>query len=454
MKKQNSVSMAVVNAHAAGIDVGARRHYVAVGQDPGDVRAFNVYTKDHAAMIEWLQQKEIVTVALESTGTYWQTLFSSLEAAGFDVVLSNNYIKDPQRKTDTKDARWLQKMHTLGLLKHSFIPGADIAQLRSYHRHRSNIVATATAHTQHMQKALRLMNLRLDVALSDITGLSGMNIIEAILSGERSGEALAKLAHYKVKKTKQEIADSLQGDWKEEQLYILEDELTMYKKCQKRIACCDKKIEALLKQMISKIQPLPGQEEELCIQKTEPLKAKKKRYKNAPDFNAAALSRDYFGVDLLKIEGVAANTIMTFIAEVGNDIYKFPTKKNFTSWLRLAPNNKKTGDKVISSRTPKGKSIMANAFRIAANTIAQRKEGVLKKIFSRIAYKKGRSAAITAVARRLAEIFWIMTVKKEEYQPKNEQIYEEHVKKNIIKNIQHKIRKLGLTAEDILLATN
>ena len=455
MKKQNSISMAVVNAQAAGIDVGSRQHYVAVGQQPGDVRTFNVYTKDHTAMIEWLQQKRIVTVALESPGTYWQTLFSSLQAAGFDVVLSNNYIKDPQRKTDTKDARWLQRMHTLGLLKHSFIPGADIGQLRSYHRHRSNIVATATAHTQHMQKALRLMNLRLDVALSDITGLSGMNIIEAILSGERSGVALAELVHYKVKKTKQEIADSLQGDWKEEQLYILQDELVMYKKCQERIACCDKKIEALIKAMINKTQSLHWQgAPPPDIQKAKSVKEKKKRYKNAPDFNMAALSRDYFGVDLLKIEGVAANTIMTFIAEVGNDIYKFPTKKNFTSWLRLAPNNKKTGDKVISSRTPKGKSIMANSFRVAANTIAQRKDGVLKKIFSRIAYKKGRSAAITAVARRLAEIFWIMTVKKQEYQPKNEQVYEAQMKKNVIKNIQHKMRRMGLTAEDVLMATN
>ena len=242
------------------------------------------------------------------------------------------------------------------------------------------------------------MNLRLDVALSDITGLSGMNIIEAILAGERNGEALAKLAHYKVKKSKQEIADSLQGDWKEEQLYILQDELEMYKKCQQRVSCCDKKIEALLKQMIHTIQPPAEQKIDSCIQQAGPVTTKKKRYKNAPDFNAGALSRDYFGVDLLKIEGVAANTIMTFIAEVGRDIYKFPTKKNFTSWLRLAPNNKKTGDKVISSRTPKGKSIMANAFRIAANTIAQRKDGVLKKIFSRIAYKKGRAAAIIGIA--------------------------------------------------------
>ena len=448
MKKKNSVSMAVVNEHAAGIDVGSRQHYVAVGQEPQDVRTFNVYTKDHRALIEWLQQKGIVTVALESTGTYWQTLFSSLQAAGFEVVLSNNYIKDPQRKTDTKDARWLQKMHTLGLLKHSFIPSAEVARLRSYHRHRSNIVAAATAHTQHMQKALRLMNLRLDVVLSDLTGLSGTKIIEAILSGERSGEALSKLAHNRVKKSKQEIADSLQGDWKEEQLYILQDEWTMYKNCQQRMISCDQKIEALLKTMIHKTASL-----QKAIP-TKPVKEKKLHSKNAPGFDTAALSREYFGVDLLRIEGVASNTVMTFISEVGSDIYKFPTMKNFTSWLRLAPNNKKTGDKVFSSRTPKGKSIMANAFRVAANTVAQRKDGVLKKIFSRIAYKKGRSAAITAVARRLAEIFWIMTVKKQEYQPKNEQLYEEQIKKNVIKNIHKKIRRFGLTTEDILLVTN
>lgn len=454
MKKQNSISMAVVNAHAAGIDVGSRQHYVAVGQQPEDVRTFNVYTKDHEAMIAWLQQKSIVTVALESTGTYWQTLFSSLQAAGFDVVLSNNYIKDPQRKTDTKDCRWLQKMHTLGLLKHSFIPNEEIAQLRSYHRHRSNIVRDASAHTQQMQKALRLMNLRLDVVLSDITGESGMKIIEAIISGERSGGELSKLAHYKVKKSKEEIADSLQGNWKDEQLYILEDGLEAYKNCHKRIASCDKKIEALLLQMTKKVRQEEQQNHQQDTQKTLPVKVKKKRYKNAPDFDAAAISRDYFGVDLLNIEGVGANTILTFIAEVGNDIYKFPTKKNFTSWLRLAPNNKKTGDKVISSRTPKGKNIMANAFRVAANTIAQRKDGVLKKIFSRIAYKKGRSAAITAVARRLAEIFWIMTVKKVPYQPKNEELYEAQVKRNVIKNIQHKMRRLGLTVEDVIVATN
>ena len=260
---------------------------------------------------------------------------------------------------------------------------------------------------------------------------------------------MSRLAHNRVKRSKQEIADALQGDWKEEQLYILRDEWAMYKNCQQRIINCDKQIEALLKTMIEKASS-SLQQKSTGEETKELLTEKKKHYKNAPNFNAAALSREYFGVDLLRIEGVASSTVMTFISEVGKDIYKFPAKKNFTSWLRLAPNNKKTGDKVFSSRTPKGKSIMANAFRVAANTIAQRKDGVLKKIFSRIAYKKGRSAAITAVARRLAEIFWIMTVKKQEYRPRDEQKYEDQIRNNVIKNIHKKIRKFGLTTDDLL----
>ena len=168
-------------------------------------------------------------------------------------------------------------------------------------------------------------------------------------------------------------------------------------------------------------------------------------------YDVSKLSMEYFGVDLLEVEGIGGATVMTFIAEVGSDIIKFPGKKNFTSWLRLSPNNKVTGGKVFSSRTPKGKNILSNAFRLAANTIAQRKDGVLKKIFSRIAFKKGRAAAITALARRLAEIFWIMTVRKVPYKAQNEKDYDEQTKKSIIKNIQHKMRKMNLTAEDIAM---
>ena len=179
MKKENSIAMPVINEHAAGIDVGSKSHYVAVGQSEEDVCKFNVYSKDNAALVAHLKDKEIKTVAMESTGSYWQTLYSCLQAAGFEVVLSNNYIKDPQRKTDTKDARWLQRLHSLGLLKGAFIPSLNIERIRTYHRQRENIVALAASCQQKMQKALRLMNIRLDVALSDIAGLSGMRMLKA-----------------------------------------------------------------------------------------------------------------------------------------------------------------------------------------------------------------------------------------------------------------------------------
>ena len=455
-KAADTVSMTVINSHAAGIDVGSREHYVAIGQQPCDVRTFGVYTKDNAALVVHLQQKGITTVAMESTGTYWQPLFACIQAAGIEVVLSNNYIKDPQKKTDAKDARWLQRLHTLGLLKTSFIPAAQIEQVRTYHRHRSSLVAQAASCIQKMQKALRLMNIRLDIALRDITGVSGMAILEAIVAGQRDGTALASLVHYTVKKSKEEIAEALQGQWKPEQLYIVADELESYKHYQVRMTNCDKKIELLLQQMTatlsSKHEPaIPSAAKNVPSAGSAKKPKKIKKNKNSAAYDVSKLSMQYFGVDLLEVEGIGEATVMTFIAEVGSDIIKFPSKKNFTSWLRLSPNNKITGGKVISSRTPKGKNILSNAFRLAANTIAQRRDGVLKKIFSRIAFKKGRAAAITALARRLAEIFWIMTVRKVPYQPQNEKEYDEQTKKNIIKNIQNKMRKMNLTTDDIAM---
>ena len=441
MESKKTMSMSVVNSFAAGIDVGSREHYVAVGQKAEDVRTFKVYSQDNDLLVKHLQANNIQTVAMESTGSYWQTLYSCLQSAGFEVVLSNNYIKDPQRKTDNKDARWLQKLHTLGLLKAAFIPSEDIAEVRTYHRHRASIMAQGASSIQKMQKALRLMNVRLDIAISDITGLSGMRILEAIVSGQRDGKLLASLVHGCIKKPKEEIEASLQGTWKTEQLFILADELEAYKTCQKRMTVCDEKIEALLSKITKQL--------ETPLSSDKPT-TKKRRQKNGVTYDVQKLSMAYFGVDLLSVEGIGESTVMTFISEVGNDIVKFPSKKHFTSWLRLAPNNKITGGKIISSRTPKGKNIMAGAFRLAANTISQRKDGVLKKIFSKITFKKGRAAAITALARRLAEIFWIMTVKQVEYKPRDENEYDSQKKNTVIKNIQSKMKRLGLSAEDII----
>lgn len=439
MKKQ--ISMNVINPHAAGIDVGSRSHYASVGQQPEEIREFGVYTKDHQSMIVWFQQNKITTIAMESTGSYWQTLFSALQLAGFEVILVNGkQIKNVKGKTDVKDCQWIQRLHALGLLTGSFLPSADIEQLRTYQRHRNWMIEQCAKMSNKMQKALRLMNLRLDVVLSDITGKSGLNMIKAILDGERSGEKLAQLTDARVKKSKAEIAGALNGHWRPGLLFELKDCFELYHDYQRRIAECDQHIEGLLKQLPPKNEPSSQDQEKIT---------KKKAIKNQQKIDVSSLSYRYTGVDLFGIEGVSHQTVMTFLSEVGLDIFKFETSKQFVSWLRFAPNNKITGGKIISSRTPKGKNKLAIALRNAANTIGLMKTGSLKKFFDRIAYKKGRAAAINATARKLATIIWNMVVKQQQYISVDERKYDEKVKATVIANIKKKMKRMNLSISEL-----
>lgn len=445
MKKNELVQMKIANPYAAGIDIGSREHFVAVGQEPGDVRKFGVYTTDHESIISWLKERGITTVAMEATGSYWQTLFSAIQSSGIEVILTNSkHIKNPEGKTDIKDSRWLQRLHTLGLLKGCFLPSEEVLKLRQYHRHRTNLLEDSSRCILRMQKALQLMNIRLEVALSDISGVSGMKIIEAIVKGERNGDVLANLVSPIVRKTKEEIAIALRGNWKEELIYELQDEYEIYNSLIERIKNCDKKIEAQLIFMSSKANnEMPDPPIEL---------RKKKRQAKQVNVDVSKLSYQYYGVDLMSIDGVAYNTIMTLLSEVGKDIFKFSSAKKFAKWLRLAPNNKMSGSKIISSRTPVGKNALANALRNAANTIAQRKEGSMKKFFSRIAFKKGRAAAITATARKIAVIMWHMIVKKKAYNPQKEIEYESRIRKNVINNLKKKIKQLNILPEELVLS--
>jgi transposase len=437
MKK---MSMEIVNQCAAGIDIGSKSHLVSVGQDPTtDVREYGVYTCDHEKLIIWLKEREISTIAMESTGSYWQTLFAALQCAGFEVILVNGkQIKNVKGKTDVMDCMWIQKLHSLGILTGSYLPSEHIHRLRTLHRHRIWLVQESSKLTNKMQKSLRLMNIRLDVAINDIMGKSGRKIIEAIIDGERDGNTLAGLANYRVKKTKEEIAKSLHGQWTSELLYELEDCYNHYKYIESKINGCDVKIEVLLEEMAS------------STDKSKDVKlSKKQKGKNHIGFDLIKLSYLYYGVDLFAIEGVSYNTIMTLISEVGIDIFKFKTYKQFVKWLRLAPNNKISGSKLISSRSPKGKNVLALALRNAANTIERKKRGQLYSFFKRIAYKKGRGAAITATARKLAIIIWNMCVKKKEYKPIDESIYNDKIRNQVIKNIQNKLKRMNLSFNDI-----
>ncbi len=433
--------MQIVNPHAAGIDVGSKSHFVALGQEKEDVFEFGVFTKDHDALIDFLHGHDVDTIAMESTGSYWQTLFFALQAAGFEVLLvSGHQTKNVRAKTDVKDSQWIQKLHSLGLLRGSFLPSKETEKLRILYRHRCFLVEESAKMSNKMNKALRLMNLRLDNVISDITGKSGMAIITAILAGERSGKNLSLLADRRVRKSKKEIADALVGHWKDEYLLELQDCYDMYIFLQQKIKNTDKNIETLLSQFTKK-------SEFTVNEKT--LTVKQRKGKNQPKFDLPYLSYLYYGVDLFAIEGVSSSTVLTLISEIGDGIYKFPSAKEFTSFLRLAPNNRISGGKIISSRTPKGSNKLALALRNAANTIDNCKSGALYHFFKRIAYKKGRSAAITATARKLAVIIWNMIIKKQEYKPLSNDEYLLSIKEKRIKTIQKIMEKSKITISEL-----
>ena len=433
--------MKILNPYAAGIDVGSKSHFVSVGQGEDQVKEFGVYSSDHEQIISYLRAHKITTVAMESTGSYWQTLFFAIQKSGIEVLLvSGHQTKNLRAKTDVKDAQWIQKLHSLGLLRGCFLPDEQTNRLRIIHRHRSSLIEEASKMVNKMQKALRLMNLRLDVVLSDITGKSGLAIIEAILQGEREGKQLAKLSDTRVRKSKKEIANALQGHWSEEYLYELKDCYDLYIILQEKIQNCDKQIERLL---IEFTKDSENNSEEVVLTK------KQTKGKNQPKFDLVKLSYQYFGVDLFAIEGVSVSTVLTLITEIGTGIYKFQSAKQFTSFLRLAPNNRISGGKVISSRTPRGANKLALALRNAANTIDRKKEGNLMHFFKRIAYKKGRAAAITATARKLAVIIWNMIIKQEEYNPMSDKDYKLLMKQKAIKSIQYRMKKLKITTDEL-----
>jgi transposase len=431
--------MKIINTHAAGIDIGSRSHFVATGQSENQVKEFNVYKSGQQSLIVFLKQEGIKTVAMESTGSYWQSIFRELQLNGFEVILvSGHQTKNVRAKTDVKDCQWIQKLHALGLLRGCYLPSETTLKLRSLSRHRSSLIENASSITNKMQKTLRLMNFRLDVVINDITGKSGIKIIEAILNGELNGDKLSLLADARVRKSKQDISDALQGNYNEELIFELKQCYFLYKTIQQTIAECDIKMEAVLQEITKTVT------KDICTIKKKQLKGKNQQRFDLPDYSAKLL-----GVDLYAIQGVSSGTVMTFISEIGNDIYKFSTAKEFTSWLRLAPNNRISGGKIISSRTPKGKNKFAIALRNAANTIDKLKDGVLNAFFKRIAYKKGRAAAITATARKLAVIIWNMIVKQIPYIPPDETLYQEKIKQNKIYFIKKAMQKHGIATSEL-----
>lgn len=443
--------MKVINPQAAGVDVGSRSHWVAVGQSEQDVREFGVFNGDLFAMANWLNERNVKTIAMESTGTYWQNLYSVLISKGFDVILCNGkFTKNIKgKKSDVMDCQWIQKLHSLGLLSGSFLPDEQTEQLRTYCRHRSNLIHSAASTSKKMQKYLRFLNLRLDVVVKDICGLTGLLIIRAVCSGESDPQKLAALRHGNCRKSEEEIALALQSNGRKDYLFALQQELETYDHLQQKIEQCDKEIEKKLDEIINK--------DDNKGQHHIEAKPHKRINKNTPkniDLNLKSYQM-FEGTDLLAIEGISHSTVLSLMSEVGMEgIKKFETAKHFSSWLRLAPNNKISGGKILSSKVPKGSNRLKIALRNAANAIGNLKDSTpLRDFFQRINFRKGRTSAVSATARKLAVIIWNMVVKGVPYiNPEGYLFLDQKRKLGLVKRIKKQIDKFGLTNEELGLA--
>ena len=431
-------SFPIVNHDAAGIDIGSEEHWVSVPEDRNEqpVRSFGCFTSDLHAMARWLKACGITTVAMESTGVYWIPPFQILEEHGFEVKLVNaRHVKNvPGRKSDVSDCQWLQRLHTCGLLSGSFRPDDQICVLRSYWRHRANLVRYASDHIQHMQKALTEMNLQLHKVLSNVTGVTGMNIIRAIIAGERDPEKLALMREHGVKNTPETIAKALEGDYRQEHLFALKQAVELYDFYQRQIEACDREIERYLHTFEAKVDP---------VQNPLPKRKKENRYQSFTDLRTELYRMS--GVDFTQIPGLDVVSVQTILSEIGLDPAKFPTEKHFVSWLGLCPNNRITGGKVKSSKTRKTVNRAANAFRMAAQAVASSNSG-LGGFYRRIRARLGSPKAITATAHKLARIFYRMWTTGQAYTDLGSDYYENRYKERVLRNITKRARELGYTA--------
>jgi hypothetical protein len=443
---RKKMKMDILNPNAAGIDIGSRSHFVAIGQDESEVREFGVFANDNEILANWLKENNIKTVALESTGTYWQNLYLVLQQKGFEVILANGkFTKNIKgRKTDVQDCQWIQRLHSLGLLSGSFLPDDETEKLRTYCRQRTAWLNQGAAVIQKMQKFLRLLNLRLDVAVTDIVGLTGLKIINAVCNGITDPKELSKLVHRNCKKSPEEIALALNCNHRSDLLFGLKQEYEMYLTIRCKIEECDKHIKIFINQHFN----LNPQKKSFKA----PKKIYKKKNKNAPqNMDLNQIAYQYFnGVDLMSIEGVSDRTVIALMSELGPEGFKkFPTYKHFTSWLRLSPNNKISGGKKLSRRVGKGSNNVKTALRRAANVLGNLKDSHLGQFFRRISHRKGRVAAITATARKLAVIIWKMVVEKVPYSPPNPYLFRDQKRSKLIADIKKKMNKLNISHMDL-----
>ena len=438
-KRVDWKALEIVHPDAAGIDVGGSEHWVAISPDRDlePVRRFGCFTADLREMGRWLVEKGVRSVAMQSTGVYWMPVFEVLEEQGLEVYLVNaQHTKNvPGRKSDVQECQWLLKLHAFGLLNNSFQPSDEIRIARTLWRQRSNLVAEASSVIQRMQKVLTEMNVQLCNVLSDVSGMSGMKIIGAILEGERDPWKLATFVEPEVKAKPEDIAKSLEGNWREELLFVLRQHVELYRIYQEKITDCDLQLRKHLESLGSKVDL-----------RTQPIGNRpkgKKNSKNAPGFNLRAELYRITGIDWTQINGIDVLTAQTVIAEAGADLSAFPSEKQFASWLGLCPTNEQSGGKILNRRTRKVVNRATVAFRNAALTLL-RSQSYLGAQYRRLRTRLGAPKAITAMARKLACLFYRLIKHGQPYVDKGTEYYEAKYREQQIRSLAKRAQKLGL----------
>ncbi len=431
---KSRAALRITHPNAAGIDIGSTSHFVAVPPDRDDtpVREFPSFTVDLNALADWLKACGVNTVAMESTGVYWIPLFELLESRGFTVLLVNaRHVKNVAgRKSDVLDCQWLQQLMSYGLLSGAFRPADQVCVLRSLWRQRAMLLRSQGRDVQHMQKALTLMNVQLANVISDVAGETGQKILRAIVAGERDGQVLGSMKNARIRASIDEIAKSLQGNWRAEHLFALKQALGAFDFIGTQLAECDHEIEQQLQ----------------CLQahKGEPAKGKQRgRARNAPKFNLRTQLFKMCGVDLTRIDGIDVTTAMAVISETGADMSRFPTVGHFASWLGLCPGTKITGGKVMSGKTKRCANHAAQALRLAAAAL-RTSQSALGAYFRRMCSRMDKAKAVTAAAHKLARLVYTMLTKGEEYTDKGQDYYEERYRQRVMHHLAKRAEKLGM----------
>jgi len=445
-KSKDGRKMPIIHPNAAAIDVGATMHMAAVRADraPEPVRSFGTFTADLHRLVDWFTECGVETVVMESTSVYWIPIFELLDARGFTVFLVN--ARDakhvPGRKTDVSDAQWLQRLHSFGLLRASFRPKGQIAELRSYVRQRERLLEYAASHIQHMQKALTEMNLQLHHVVADITGATGLRIIRAILAGERDPNVLAGLRHYSCHASAETIAKALTGSYRAEHLFALEQALALYDAYHEKASACDARIEAVLKELSIHRGHDHGSAPRAARLRNRTDKA------NALAFDVREALFALLGKDITAIDGLGPYLSLKLIAECGDDLSSWRSAKHFTSWLGLAPSNKVSGGKMLSSRTRRSGGRAAALLRLAAGSVG-RTDTALGAFYRRLSSRIGKAKAVTATARKIAVLFYNAVRYGMDYVDPGASSYETRYRMRVVNNLHRRAKAFGFVLQPL-----